>query len=225
MQGGFIEDQTWPEVKRQIDAGLPVLLPIGAAAKGHGHHLPMQTDYLTARALAQRVAQRIPVLVAPVIGFGYYPAFVGFAGSQSISAATFQAMLTELMVLSIDQGARKLLLLNTGVSTEKSVDAAATAIERLRGVTPAVMHMRFLGKSAEGVIENRDGGHADERETSMMLAIAPQLVHLERATSEQSEPFERSGATGDPRQATAAKGEALLEAMVEELVAAVRKLN
>src|SRR6185369_9878471 len=140
------------------------------------------------------------------IGFGYYPAFVGFAGSQSISAATFQAMLTELMVLSIDQGARKLLLLNTGV-------------------TPAVMHMRFLGKSAEGVIENRDGGHADERETSMMLAIAPQLVHLERATSEQSEPFERSGATGDPRQATAAKGEALLEAMVEELVAAVRKLN
>lgn len=224
MLGAFIEDLTWPEVKQHIDAGWPMLLPIGAAAKGHGHHLPMQTDYLTARALAERVCQRAEVLVAPVIGLGYYPAFVTFAGSQSISAATFQAMLVELMVLSVDQGARKLLLLNTGVSTEKPVEIAALNIERLRGVKPAVVHMRSLGKAAESAIENRDGGHADERETSMMLAIAPDLVHLDRATVEQDAPFESSGSTGDPRRATAVKGEALLNAMTEELVAAVRKL-
>ncbi len=225
MQGGWIEDLTWPEVKQCLDAGLPVLLPIGAAAKTHGHHLPMQTDYLTARALAERAGQRVKLLIAPVVGFGYYPAFVNFAGSQSLSAETFEAMLVELMARLLDQGARKLVLLNTGVSTERPVDAAIERIAHRHSVQPMALHMRLLGKSAEAVLDNKQGGHADERETSMMLAIAPHLVHLERATAEADQSFERSGATGDPRHASAAKGEVLLNAKVDELVAALEALQ
>jgi creatinine amidohydrolase len=218
MQGAFIENLTWIEVRQRIDLAHLVIIPIGAAAKAHGHHLPMQTDYLNARELAQRLCRRAPVLVAPVVSFGYYPAFVPFAGSQSLSRDTFQTLLVELMEGLIGHGARKLMLLNTGVSTEQPVDDAAAQIHRRYGVQPVASHMRLLGKSAQSVIVIGAGGHADERETSLMLAIAPQLVHLERAVVAQDDHFARSGATGDPRQASAAKGEALLQAMVEDLL-------
>ena len=49
--GRFIEDLTWPEVATAFNADVPVIIPIGAASKEHGHHLPMKTDWLLARAL------------------------------------------------------------------------------------------------------------------------------------------------------------------------------
>jgi len=52
--GVWLEDLTWPEAKARFEAGAPVVVPIGAAAKAHGPHLPLKTDALTARALAQR---------------------------------------------------------------------------------------------------------------------------------------------------------------------------
>ena len=56
MKGVWLETLTWPEAKARIDAGAPVIIPIGAVSKEHGHHLPLNTDFLTARELANRVA-------------------------------------------------------------------------------------------------------------------------------------------------------------------------
>src|SRR5579883_1755005 len=99
MSGGgvWLEDLTWPEAKQRFAAGALVLVPIGAAAKAHGPHLPLKTDALTARALAERLLQRLPIVAAPVLGLGYYPAFTKFAGSQHLSAATFTAVVRELL--------------------------------------------------------------------------------------------------------------------------------
>lgn len=222
----FIEDLSWVEVKRGIDAGLPVLIPIGAQAKAHGPHLPMRTDYLTARALSARIDKAYPLLVAPVVGLGHYPAFTSFAGSQSVSSDVFKAMLAQSMALLIAQGARKLALLNTGVSTERPVDAAAGTVRDAHGVAPVVAHMRLLGGSGRAMLDNPEGGHADEHETSLMLAIAPDRVRLDLAVAAMPDAetqFARTAATGDARKATAAKGEALLAAMVDDMVALLRR--
>ena len=77
--GVWLEDLTWPEAKARFEAGAPVVVPIGAAAKAHGPHLPLKTDALTARALTQRLIERLPAVAAPVVGFGFYPAFTSFA--------------------------------------------------------------------------------------------------------------------------------------------------
>src|SRR5499427_2978172 len=95
--GVWLEDLTWPEAKARFNANAVVIIPIGAAAKAHGPHLPLKTDALTARALAQRLIEELPVVAAPVVGFGYYPAFTTFAGSQHLSAATFKALVGELL--------------------------------------------------------------------------------------------------------------------------------
>src|SRR5260221_9287072 len=96
--GAWLEDLAWPEAKARLDGGALVVIPVGAASKAHGSHLPLKTDALTARALAQRLVERLPAAVAaPVVGFGFYPAFTAFAGSQHLSAETFKALLGELL--------------------------------------------------------------------------------------------------------------------------------
>ena len=216
MKGVWLEDLTWPEAKTRFDADPVVVVPIGAASKAHGPHLPLKTDALTARALGQGLIERVPVVAAPVLGFGFYPAFTGFAGSQHLGADTFKAVVRELIGNFAAHGAKRIALLNTGVSTEKPLDEVAKETGDV-----LVLHMRLLGQTADALIENKDGGHADERETSVMLARDPRSVRMDKLKLDGA--FEKTGATGDPMRATAFKGERLLAARLDDIVAALTK--
>ena len=239
--GQFLENMTWVEAKARLDAGALVVIPIGAAAKQHGRHLPLNTDYIVARALAQKLAEALPVVVAPVVGFGYYPAFTEYAGSQHLRAETFQGLLFDLMDGLIGQGATAMALINTGVSTEPVVRLAVRAIYERHGLKPAVADLRALGRATDGLFAQKSGGHADERETSLMLAIAPGTVRMDKAVPDDTQPgaaaatvfyqpgsltpgpaggggHSPTGALGDPSLATAEKGRALLTAITGELV-------
>src|SRR6187402_3538813 len=112
----FIERMRWDEVARRIDDGAAAILPVGAAAKEHGFHLPLNTDRLQAEWLASQLAERFDALIWPTLTYGYYPAFVAYAGSSSLSAATFEAVVQEIATGILDQGCRKLIVLNTGIS-------------------------------------------------------------------------------------------------------------
>ncbi|MGH6894038.1 MAG: creatininase family protein [Dongiaceae bacterium] len=237
--GRFIEDLTWPEVAAAISADTPVIIPIGAAAKEHGHHLPMKTDWLLARAFAEGVAAKLPVLIAPIVPFGYYPVFRTYPGSQHLSAETFVRLLTELIENLLDQGARRIAIINTGVSTEGPVGLATRGILERRGVRIGVADIRRLGRKADHLLKQEFGSHADERETSILLAIAPALVRMDLArpdygkgpepgifvtpTTMQSKDasavdYSETGAFGDPTLASIEKGRAFLDAMIADLV-------
>ena len=251
MPVDLLEDLTWIEAKARFDAGVPVLVPIGAAAKEHGPHLPLRTDATTAMGLARRVGERLPVLIAPLVPFGHYPAFARYAGSQSLSAATFVAVLRELCEGFAAQGVRRIALINTGVSTEAPINIALGEIRRATGLRVLCAHMRFLGRAADAVLDVRDGGHADERETSVMLALDPDAVRIDRlpdaaanggregaglpagfarstmlswsGTEGEPDEFAPTGALGDASRATATKGERIVEAMVADLVEGLRQ--
>lgn len=247
MRGVWLEDLTWPEVKERLDAGAVVLVPIGAIAKEHGHHLPMSTDYRVARALADRVAAELPVLVAPVVSFGYYPAFVRYPGSQHLRSDTFVALLTDILGKFIADGARRIAVVNTGVSTEAPLRVVVRDLYERTGVRIHTADIRMLGRRTKGMMGQKLGGHGDESETSTLLAIAPDLVRMERAVVDYghalSEPqtvfytptvfvgdpasgpdYSVSGVRGDPTLATREKGEAVLADMAGELVDGLRKL-
>jgi creatinine amidohydrolase len=215
--GAWLEDLTWQEAKARFDRGAVVVVPVGAAAKAHGPHLPLKTDALTARALAQRLIERLPVVAAPVVGFGFYPAFTAFAGSQHLGAETFKALMRELLANLRGHGVRRIAILNTGVSTERPLDDVAGELVAGEWGEVAVLHMRLFGASAEPLFDNRDGGHADERETSVMLALDPRSVRMARLAPEGD--FETTAATGDASRASAFKGERLLAAIVDDMVA------
>ena len=239
MPGRFIEDLTWPEVAEAFRADVPVIIPIGAASKEHGHHLPMKTDWLLARALSEGIAAKLPVLIAPTVPFGYYPVFQSYPGSQHLSAETFVRLLTELAERLFDQGARRLAILNTGVSTERPIGLVTRGILERRGIRIGVSDIRRLGRAADRLLEQETGSHADERETSIMLAIAPELVRMDLAkrdygrepaagvfvtpttmqsTDAGAADYSETGAFGDPTRASADKGRAFLDAMIGDLV-------
>jgi len=245
MSGDWLENLTWPDAKARIDAGAVVVVPIGAAAKAHGPHLSLGTDRALAVGLADRVARRLPVLVAPVIDVGYYPAFAGYPGSQTLRHATFTALVSEVLTKLANDGAKRIAVINTGVSTEAPLQLAVRDVLEGTGVTVHVADIRNLGREARHVLDNPDGGHADERETSLMLAIDPGRVHMDRAAPEPEsaaprsvfrapvtlrddpvagEGYSRGGATGDPTGATAEKGEVILGAMVDDLVTGLTTL-
>jgi creatinine amidohydrolase len=246
-QGAWLEDLTWPEVEARFEAGCVVVVPVGAAAKEHGPHLPMKTDWLLARELAGRVAAQLPVLVAPVVSFGYYPAFRHYPGSQHLRPETFAALVTDLLTGLIGQGARHIALVNTGVSTEPVLHTAVRELFEATGVRVAIADISRMGAGATHLMEHDIAGHADEEETSMILAIEPDLVRLDRARRDdgnmraapatvffrpqvyRDDPaggidHSATGARGDPTLATAAKGEAALAAMTADLVDGLRAL-
>lgn len=243
MLGEWLENLTWPEARARIDAGTVILVPVGAAAKAHGPHLPLDTDRTLARALADRVARALPVLVAPVIDNGYYPAFAEYPGSQTLRADTFIALVTEVLTKLVHDGAGRIAVINTGVSTEAPLTLAARDVLAHTGVAVHVADIANLGVKARDVLDEPGGGHADEHETSLMLAIDPARVHMDRAEREperaaphtvfrapvtlHDDPgagagYSRTGATGDPTRATAEKGVILLEAMIDDLVSGLK---
>jgi creatinine amidohydrolase len=230
----LVERLNWDEVRVRIANGAAAILPIGAAAKQHGFHLPMNTDRIQAEWLAARIADRIDALIWPTVIYGYYPAFVEYAGSSGLSAPVFEAMIEEIAAGIVGFGCRALLVLDTGVSTLAPVDRALARLDKGN-----VLHLRIhegprYRRAAEELAEQSHGSHADELETSLMLALAPDVVDMSRAaaspavkvempgrltpTDISSPNYSRSGSYGDPTLATRAKGEVLLAAMVDDLV-------
>lgn len=229
----FIERLSWDEAAQRIARGAAAILPIGAAAKAHGFHLPLNTDRIQAEWLAAQIANRIDALIWPTVGYGHYPAFVEYAGSASLSASVFEAVIEEIVAAMIGYGCRAVFVLDTGISTRAPIDRALA-----RFGAGNVWHLRIHDgprycRAAAELAEQSHGSHADELETSLMLALAPHLVNMARAEasppvknetpgpmtpSDPSSPnYSRSGSYGDPTLATPAKGEALLSAMVEDL--------
>ena len=229
----FIEGMIWDEVARRIEGGAAAILPVGAAAKQHGFHLPLNTDRIQAEWLASRMAESIDALIWPTVAYGYYPAFVEYAGSASLSASTFEAVVHELAAEILRGGCRRLLVLNTGISTLTPVERALARLDPGKA-----MHLRIhegprYRRAAKALAEQNHGSHADELETSLMLALAPELVDMSRTEaspavaretagrltpSDPASPnYSRSGSYGDPTLATLAKGEILLAAMLDDL--------
>jgi creatinine amidohydrolase len=229
----FVEHLIWDEVASRIDNGAAAILPVGAGAKQHGFHLPMNTDRIQAEWLAARIAERINAVIWPTVSYGYYPAFVDYAGSSTLSAPTFESLVQELAAGILGYGCRALFVLDTGISTLAPVDRALAWLGNSDALHLKIHDGPRYRRAAAKLSEQSHGSHADELETSRMLVLAPHLVDMARAEaspalrhetpgpltrSDTTSPnYSRSGSFGDPTLATRAKGEILLAAMVDDM--------
>jgi len=226
----------WDQVKDRLAAGAAAILPIGAGSKQHGLHMPMATDQLFAEYFSKALAARIDALIWPTLTYGAYPAFVAYAGSVSLSDRTFQAVVTEIADALLGFGARRVIIVDTGIST---IAPVAVAIGASREPS-RVRHVKlFAGprfkKTADEITQQPYGTHADEIETSLMLAIGSELVDMARAAPMPFSPtgpargklspddpsapnYAPSGSFGDPTLASPDKGSRLLAAILEDMM-------
>jgi mycofactocin system creatininase family protein len=211
---------TWPELDHSVP--LRLLIPLGATEQ-HGPHLPLATDTVIASAVAEAVArERSDVAVAPALPYGASGEHAGFSGTLSLGAEAVEIALVEL-VRSADHFADVVLVSWHGGN--------AVAVRR------AVVRSRGDGRTVSWWEPRLPGGgtdsHAGRIETSLMLAIAPEMVGTERPVGPAEtlsdlmpalrahglQAVSPSGVLGDAREASAAEGRALLESLVTDLAA------
>jgi creatinine amidohydrolase len=244
-RGAYLTDLTWEEAEPILRADPLVVVPVGAAAKEHGPHLPLGTDRIMADYLTRQLAERVPVLVMPTVTYGYFPHFSPFPGSTHLEARTFEAMMKDLVLSMHRHGPRRFLVLNTGVSTFPVLEVVARDLDRVHRILVGVTRIGDLGAHrTAGLLSQPRGSHADEHETSLMLAIAPEVVRREKAAREiPDRPDTRgvfvppmyhremgpghsaTGVYGDATLATPEKGAAIAAAIVDDLVAAAERLR
>jgi hypothetical protein len=87
-KGQRLEDLAWPEAERFLTPDTIVVIPLGAASKEHGPHLKLRNDLTVADYLTRRVVDAATVVVAPTLTYHYYPAFVEYPGSTTLSLST-----------------------------------------------------------------------------------------------------------------------------------------
>jgi len=228
----WVAKLSWEEVAKRQPGAVGAILPVGAASKEHGYHLPLNTDFLQAEWFAARAARRFGLLVWPTLSYGYYPAFIDYPGSISLSRTTFVAAAREVIDGILKAGAARVFVLNTGVSTIAPLQEAVAASACPKVVSLINIYQGSHYHSAVAELEKQAfGGHADEIETSIMLAIAPREVSLSRALgstkpisagvlnrSHPDEPnYAPSGAIGEPGLASTRKGEIIVEAILADL--------
>ena len=236
-QGVLVERLSWDEARPLLTRDAVVLIAVGAQAKEHGRHLPLNNDWLMAEYLKGRVVAAAPVVAYPTINYHYYPAFRPFPGSTTLEQTTARDAVADVVRSIAAHGPRRFYVLNTGVSTIAPLKATQ-ALLRLEGI-----EMRFTDILAvAGEVEKRlsrqqEGTHADETETSVMLYIAPDVVRMPKAVKDYRRLRDQwphidapgdaaaTGVYGDPTLASRGKGEAIVEAMVRGILQEIESLR
>jgi len=237
--GVRLRDIPWTEAEPVLTRERVVVLPLGAASKEHGPHLPLGNDEILAEYLADRVVRARPVAVLPTLTYGYYKSFLEYPGSVSLSEATQRDAVVEIARSIAGYGPRRFYVLNTGISTTGPLRAAAEILGR-EGILMRFTDIEKVGHAAEQAVkEEKVGTHADEIETSMVLYMRPGAVRMERAvadglvyrdaaltrdTHSRIGHVSPSGVYGDPSRASWAKGERVTEAKVADILAEIDAL-
>ena len=199
-------------------------MPLGSTEQ-HGPHLPLDTDTRIAVAVAELAAAgRTGVAVAPALPYGSSGEYAGFAGTHSIGTEALHHVLIELV--------------RSAMHTFKRVVFVNGHGGNHGGVTSAVDQLVHEGHNVSAWWPRVPGGdaHAGHTETSLLLAIAPEVVRLDLAVAGNTDPVgdlmpamrvggvkavSPNGVLGDPTGASTEAGEHLLAALVADLVASL----
>jgi creatinine amidohydrolase len=194
-----LEKLSWVEAEKILNKDTVLLIPLGARTKEHGPHLPLNTDWIMAEYLAERVSKEVEVILMPTIQYGYYPSFLEYPGSVSIKLETFKELIKDICISMNGYGVEKIYILNTGVSTIEGLKNASEELAK-RGILLKYTNILESGRLVEDKISEQEGGtHADEMETSMMLYIEPRIVDMSKAEKDYN-PRKGRGLTRDPNK-------------------------
>jgi creatinine amidohydrolase len=230
---------SWTDVAAHVAAtdGLAVL-PFGALEQ-HGPHLPLGTDTFTAAEVARRLASGLDAVLLPPVHYGDTWNNAGYPGTVSLSGTTVTAIATDIGRALAGSAVRGFVIVNGDWGNRMPLQQAARTLAAEGAVPTIVLDYPGMDEAIETVRESRGAApglnHAEEAETSIMLAIDPSTVHTARYVSAypvfpsdygtrpmQLHPFSSSGVFGDPATASAAKGEVILTATVEASLAVLR---
>lgn len=247
-------DMTTADFEAMDAASCIAILPVGAVEQ-HGPHLPVCVDAAINAGVLSRAMDLLPdevrVLRMPPVPYGKSVEHDDFAGTVSLSAATLQAVWTDIGESVNRAGVKKLILFNSHGGQPQIMDVVARDLRKRLGMLVVTCNWFSFGLP-DGLFEENEikhGIHGGDVETSVMLHLHPELVDMSRAENFVSagERMERefrhltpeggvgfgwlaqdlnpSGAIGNATMATAEKGELCVEHAAERLVALIEEVD
>ena len=225
-----------------------MILPIGAI-ESHGPHGPVATDVICGLETCLRAAEKLhrkgyEAFVLPPLPYGVAEAARNFVGTISISPKTVFSLVFEICCQLINHGLVKICIYSSHAEPAhiKAIYDAVTLVLEKTGIRPLFINI-FRKKYNERLPEHfRGQSHADESETSMVLAIDPSLVNEERRKKlkkvsisivekifkERLDEFKAMGLVesycGDPASAFPERGEENLDILSDFIVEDVEKM-
>ncbi|HNP70243.1 MAG TPA: creatininase family protein [Kouleothrix sp.] len=240
----LFEEHTREELRALAPEAL-VVLPVGAVEQ-HGPHLPVGTDRFTAeyiaRAAADAAGASIPVLVAPTLPFGSSQHHIPFGGTLSLGSETYYRLLCDLCESLIACGFRRIFILNGHGGNNELIQLVARDLALRHDAhlaAAAYWTIAWDALVAEGAQQAAGlPGHAGTFESSLILALRPELVHEPRPhrdapadtdargfyapyRAELHGSWQRmQGYTDSPDQASTERGQRYLAAIVDAVARA-----
>ncbi len=212
------------------------IIPVGSLEQ-HGSHLPVMTDWAIAAELGKRVAEKMGAFLVPALPISTCREQMGKKGSVWMEPMTFYQMMTDIIMSLKLQGFKKVGILQChggifvmtplvrDLNARHNPDLMVALVDS--GVYSPPLR-------AEGILETPAELHAGESETSKVLAIAPETVHMDKAVDyipDVPRPYlnygsifraSPSGVWGEATKATAEKGEKIFQRSAE---IAIEELN
>lgn len=238
-------EMTWPLLREVRREEVVVVAPI-AACEQHSRHLPVFTDTILVTGVAEGVEERLPgkVLLLPTLWFGASHHHLAFGATLSASVDLHIDMVTELLTPLLDDGYKRILVLN---GHGGNIDTMQVALRRLqpkyRSLLLTAASYWDLAKDELAVLAEGPRklmGHACEFETSMVMALRPDLVRgAERKNddsrfsdqalrglyvAEDMSQCTKQGSVGYSELATPEKGRVMLKAAIERTCEVVEAL-
>ena len=249
---GRLHELTGPEIQAQISEESIVLVPIGAIEQ-HGPHLPLVVDHLIADSVANAVIDRaeheLDCWMIPTLPFSKSDEHAWSPGTMWLSRDVTEQILDELAERVAAMGVRRLVFLNGHGGNSTMLNVACREARRRHGLLTFLVHPfpppAYSPPSTTDTGELGMGIHGGHDETSVMLHLRPDLVHLDRAGRNvpewladnehvrfggstqfgwMSDDFGPDGHIGDPTGATAEAGEALFDHAVSHVLASLREI-
>jgi creatinine amidohydrolase len=223
-----------------------VIVPVGSLEQ-HGPHLPVEIDSLLGETIALRTARRVAetekVLVLPCLWTGLSEHHMSFGGTVTLDFPTFFNMIRCVCESVVRHGFRRIVLFNGHGGNDNALRVAADELSPKLNVPILQFTYWYAAETAIAPLLERQSNlwHACEAETSMCMALHPELVAEDRIhlaevnrTPEVSdlvgsgvyrwrslESQSSAGVVGYPSAASREKGERLIEAISRDLAAKI----
>jgi creatinine amidohydrolase len=249
----FLPYLSWTEIAALPDKeNTVIVLPTGAMEQ-HGPHLPCAVDTIICSGVMGHALARLPAGVpafamAPIT-YGKSEEHLHFPGTITLTGETLLATMKEIGESVYRAGFRKLLIVNGHGGQPQVMEMAAREMRLRHGDYIVVPHSTWRVPHVAGRFfsdqEKKLAMHAGHGETAIMLALAPETVHMERAVTNyppafpskllspdgrpacawSSRDFGPSGIIGDPLPATPEQGKAILDSLADSWVQAITELH
>lgn len=235
-----LQDLTWTELRAEIAAGkTTIIIPIGGTEQS-GPYVALGKHNARAAWLSQRIAEQLGnALVAPVVAYvpegGYAPptSHMRFPGTITVPDAAFEQMLVSVANSFAVHGFRNIVFLGDHGGYQNDLKRVVAELNKAWArtkarafVPPAYYEISSTGFAQilreHGFHDDEIGTHAGLADTSLQLAVAPQMVRLD-ALQHAAKPGAGDGVyDGDPRRSSAQFGKLGTDAIVSRTVAAIR---